>query len=149
MSNGFAGKGQPIDLGGVQAALALLEADTADIWAVVGVETSGSGFLPDRRPKILFERHVFSGRTNHQFDEASPDISNPVPGGYGNGGAAQYDRLSRAMALDRHAALQSASWGLGQVMGYNAEIVGYGSVEEMVSTMVDSENSQLEAMARF
>jgi len=53
------------------------------------------------------------------------------------------------MTLDRHAALQSASWGLGQVMGFNAERVGFGSVEEMVARMVGSENAQVGAMARF
>src|SRR5204863_9082982 len=32
------------------------------------VETSGCGYLPDRRPKILFERHVFSRLTEHRYD---------------------------------------------------------------------------------
>jgi len=37
----------------------LLGVDVATIRAVCDVETSGSGFLPDGRPKILFEGHVF------------------------------------------------------------------------------------------
>jgi hypothetical protein len=28
------------------------------LWSVVVVETSGCGFLPDRRPRILFERRI-------------------------------------------------------------------------------------------
>jgi hypothetical protein len=41
------------------------------------VETSGSGFLPDRRPKILFERYVFSEETGHRFDVSEFDLSDP------------------------------------------------------------------------
>ncbi len=78
---------------------------------------------------------------------SEPDISNPAPGGYGQGGAAQYDRLERAQLLDRGAALRSASWGIGQVMGFNAASAGYASVEEMVTAMRESENEQLLAMA--
>jgi N-acetylmuramidase len=73
------------------------------------VETGGCRFLPDRRPVILFERHIFSRETNHTFDASNSDISNPHAGGYSAGGAAQYDRLQRALALDRKAALRSAS----------------------------------------
>jgi hypothetical protein len=119
----------------------------AEVWAILNVETRGCGFLADRRPMILFERHVFSRETNHRFDASDPDISNPAPGGYGPGGAAQYDRLARALALDRTAALRSASWGIGQLMGFNAEIAGYADVEEMVAAMTASENQQLLGMA--
>jgi hypothetical protein len=149
MSNQYAGKAFPIDSGGMQDALDLLGADAADLWAVIGVETSGCGFQPDRRMKILFERHVFSKTTNHRFDADFPDLSNVVPGGYGPGGAAQYDRLSRAAALDSHATMLSTSWGLGQVMGYNATDVGFATVEDMIAKMADSENAQIEAMASF
>ncbi|NJM92326.1 MAG: N-acetylmuramidase family protein [Rhodospirillaceae bacterium] len=75
--------------------------------------------MPNRRPKILFERHIFHQRTNGKFDATHPDISHPKWGEYGKA-SAQYDRLGRAMALDRQAALESASWGLPQVMGFNA-----------------------------
>jgi len=34
------------------------------LWAVITAETNGCGFLPDRRSKILFERHVFHKRVN-------------------------------------------------------------------------------------
>ena len=113
----------------------------------VTVETRGCGFLPDRRPFILYERHIFSRETDSRFDVAHPDISNRSPGGYGAGGANQYDRLGRAMALDRTAALRSTSWGIGQVMGFNAGTCGYAEVEDMVAAMCISERNQLLAMA--
>jgi hypothetical protein len=149
MADGFAGKATPLDSAGLKDATDLLGVGAPEFWSVVSVETSGCGYLPDRRPKMLFERHIFSQRTGRKYDRDYPDISNPQPGGYSPTGAGEYERLSRAMALDPHAALQSASWGIGQVMGYNAELVGLGSVEQMVAAMSASEGQQLSAMAGF
>ena len=147
--NDFTGKAMLLDSNGLQASLDLLGAGAADLWAVIGVETSGCGFLADRRVKILFERHVFSSQTNHRFDDKYPAISNPVAGGYGAAGGAQYERLASAIALDRKAALGSCSWGVGQVMGYHAPALGFSDIEQMVAAMSDSEDVQLQAMARF
>jgi hypothetical protein len=149
MSNDFKGRALPLDLDGIKAATELLQVGIAELVAVGTVETKGFGFLPDRRPLILFERHIFSKRTGGKFDATHPDISNPKPGGYGAGGAAQYDRLARALPLDRDAALCSASWGLGQVMGFNAQAAGFADAEQMVTAMMDSENAHLLAMAKF
>jgi hypothetical protein len=116
---------------------------------VIHVETSGCGFLPDRRPKILFERHYFSRLTGHRFDQQYPDISNPSAGAYGTGGAHQYDRLLRAMELAHDEALKSASWGIGQIMGEHADTLGFADVNAMVAAMCASEAEQLAAMAAF
>ena len=53
------------------------------------------------------------------------------------------------MKLDREAALQSASWGIGQVMGFNYKAAGFASVDAMVTDMVRDENAQLLAIANF
>lgn len=147
MSLEFSGAGRPLDDEGMAEVSGRLGVGPAEVWAVLTVETGGCGFLPDRRPRILYERHVFSRETDGRFDASYPDISSRTPGGYGAGGANQYDRLGRAIALDRPAALRSASWGIGQVMGYNAGICGYGEVEDMVVAMCRSESDQLLAMA--
>ena len=144
----FSGKALPLDKLGMEEVTDGLRVSAAEVWAILTVETRGCGFLPDRRPAILYERHVFSRETGHQFDASHPDISNREPGGYGAGGAHQYDRLQRALDLDRPAALRSASWGIGQLMGFNAEISGYADVEAMVSAMSESENNQLVGMSR-
>jgi hypothetical protein len=149
MADGFVGNATPLDSTGLKTATDALGVGAPEFWSVVSVETSGCGYLPDRRPKILFERHIFSKRTGGRYDGDYSDISNAQPGGYSPTGAGEYERLGRAMALDSHAALQSASWGIGQVMGYNAELVGFGSVELMVSAMSASEAQQLTAMAGF
>lgn len=118
------------------------------LWAVMSVETHGCGFLPDRRPAILFERHIFHRRTKGAFDDAHPDVSASAPGGY-LGGAAEYSRLERAMTLDRDAALDSTSWGLAQIMGFNAALTRFVTPDGMIAAMADREDAQLQAMADF
>jgi hypothetical protein len=121
--------------------------DVAAVKAVAEVEARGNGFLSDGRPKILFERHKFRKYTRGQFNETHPSISGP-PGGY-QGGAAEYGRLKQAIALDREAALLSASWGRFQIMGFNHEICGYPDVEDFVRAMVESEDRHLQAFIAF
>ncbi|MBI4593023.1 MAG: N-acetylmuramidase family protein, partial [Candidatus Rokubacteria bacterium] len=147
MAEPFRGDALPLDREGLAEVIDRLRVGAAELWAVLNVETRGCGFLPDRRPAMLFERHIFSRETDHRFDTSHPDVSNHLAGGYGAGGAAQYERLQRALALDRRAALRSASWGIGQLMGFNAEIAGYDDVEAMVTAMTASENQQLLGMA--
>lgn len=147
MSDFFSGPGKPINESDFSNACERLAVKPAALWAVLAVETKGFGFFPDRRPKILFERHIFANRTGHAFSVTHPEISGP-PGGY-LGGAAEYGRLANAMALNRAAALESASWGLGQVMGFNAPTAGYASAERMVAAFVNDEGKQLAAMVDF
>jgi hypothetical protein len=109
---------------GLQKASASLGVDLPALWAVMTVETRGCGFLRDKKPVILFERHWFRKLTNGKFDAIAPDLSNKTPGGYGSVND-QHERLARAIGLDRQAALSSASWGLGQVMGFNDGQAGF------------------------
>jgi hypothetical protein len=143
----FVGKSEALSQAGIDAAAAALGVGPAEIWTVLTVETGGCGFLPDRRPQILYERHYFHRLTGGRFDDG--DISDPTAGGYGSPGAHQYDRLERAIALDRPAALASTSWGLGQIMGENYATAGFPDVETMVSAMADSENAQVAALSSF
>jgi len=149
MTQEFIGSGKPLSADGMRSATEQVRVGLPEIWAVLRVETRGCGFLPDRRPQILFERHIFHGETQGRFDTVAPGISNSHPGDYGAGGAHQYDRLAEAMSHDRRAALRSASWGIGQVMGFHAQDLGYPDVEVMVQTMLDAEDAQLDAMLRF
>jgi hypothetical protein len=146
---GFAARGTVLSSGGLEEASQAAGVSSPEIWSVLAVETSGCGFLPDRRPKLLFERHIFHGLTGGRFDAEDSDVSQPGPGGYGRSGAHQYDRLAAAIKLDRNAALQSASWGLGQIMGMNFQAAGFDTAEDMVTAMVESEDRQLLASARF
>jgi hypothetical protein len=148
MSMNFMGRGTPMTRPDFADAVATLNCDDASLWAVFTVETRGFGFFRDRRPQILFERHIFHKRTGGKFSAANPDISNPKAGGY-HGGAAEYDRLAKAMTLNQRAALESASWGLGQVMGFNAVSSGFSDVEAMVTAMVAGEVAQLKSVVGY
>jgi hypothetical protein len=143
----FQGLGRALSSAGLAAVSAMLGTHAAELFTVLTVETKGCGFLPDRRPQILFERHVFHRLTRGAFDDG--DISDPKPGGYGAPGAQQYDRLANAIAKDRAAALQSASWGIGQIMGENFREAGFADVETMVNAMIVGEDEQLGAMGNF
>src|SRR5437868_4453973 len=113
----FSGPATPMTDAAVEAAAQEIGCPVAAVHAVLDVESRG-GFLPDGRPKILFERAYFCRVTGGKYNQSDPDISAPTWGGY-RGGAAEYDRLEEAIGLDREAALKSASWGAFQIMGNN------------------------------
>lgn len=145
----FTGKARPLTAAGIKNAAAIVGATEAHIWAVLAVESKGFGFLPDRRPQILFERHIFARLTDGRFTgPGTSDISRPEAGGY-LGGALEYDRLAKAMKMDETAALKAASWGLPQLMGFNHAVGGHATVQGMVQAFCAGEDAHLGAMARF
>ena len=125
----------------------------AAVVAVLTVETGGvGGFLSDGsgRARILCEAKRFGDGTGHRYDVSNPSISSRV----NNfklyvGGAAEYGRLGAMVSLDRAVGLQSASWGLFQVMGSNWKLLGFDSVEAFVTAMAASEAAHLAAFATF
>jgi hypothetical protein len=151
MPDDFRGAATPLADADLNAAAAELGCERAVIDAVCDVESSGGGFLADGRPKILFEAHAFHGVTRGRWDRTNPNISSPTwdRSLYGAGGAHQYDRLAEAIALDRDAALQSASWGRFQVMGNNYTAAGFANVEAFVQAMCDREAAHLGAFIGF
>jgi hypothetical protein len=143
----FQGAATALSSDGLGAVSQKLSVPAPEIWTVLAVETSGCGYLPDLRPQILYERHIFHRLTQGQYDDG--DLSDPRAGGYGASGAHQYDRLAMAIAKDRTAALESCSWGIGQIMGENYAEAGFDDVEGMVAAMSESEDQQVAAMADF
>ncbi|RSV28676.1 N-acetylmuramidase family protein [Sphingomonas sp. ABOLH] len=128
---------------------ARLGCETAAVKAVVEAEVAIRGpYDSQGRPTILFERHKFHKHTNGRFAAAHPDICNATPGGYGRD-SEQYPKLERAMALDRAAALKSASWGAFQILGENHVQAGHSSVEAFVAAMKKSLLLQVEAFIAF
>jgi hypothetical protein len=125
--------------------------DVACIQAVASVESSGGGFNPDGSPKTLFEGHWFHRYTKGIYAASHPDLSYPkwTKQFYGKTWQAELDRLNRAISLDRHSALMSASWGMFQVMGFNFAICGYKSVEDFYEDMCKDENAQLGAFTSY
>jgi hypothetical protein len=143
----FVGQSRPLTRHGLATAAESLSVGVEELWTVVGVETSGCGFLSTRQPTILYERHIFHRLTNGRFDDG--DISDATAGGYGATGIHQYERLARAMQLDSASALQSTSWGVGQILGTNCGEAGFADVNAMVKAMIDGEDAQLSAVCQF
>lgn len=128
----------------------------AALRAVIEVECKGSGFNPDSTPVILFERHIFRRRLIANGKESlairltkeRPDICYTSMGAYGKY-SQQHDRMSQAAKYDRTSALESASYGIGQVMGYHWKSLGYPSLQSFINSMYRDEASQLDAMIRY
>ncbi|MDP9780958.1 N-acetylmuramidase family protein [Pseudomonas fluorescens] len=147
----------------VQAAQ-ILDVPLASVYAVNEVESKGKGFLANGKPVILFERHIMYRQLatpRHEGDNpdelkrhadqlaaANPAIVNPKAGGYA-GGTAEHQRLSHARLIDDTAALESASWGAFQIMGFHWQRLGYASVQAFVEDMSAGESQQFTAFVRF
>lgn len=138
----------------IEAAAARLGAEVAAVMAVNEVESLGSGFLPDGRPVILFERHIMHrllGETEHDADALAvryPNVVYPKRGGY-MGGGAEHARLATAMGIDPDCALQSASYGQFQIMGFHWQTCGYATPAAFAAAMRESEGRQLAAFVAF
>jgi len=130
-----------------------LNVSVAALRAVAAVESAGDGFLvaPPELPKILFEGHAFHRLTQGRFDTAHPTLSYPkwTKQFYSKTGAGEWTRLNAACALDRRAALQSASWGMFQIMGFNYGLCGYADVDAFVAQQKAGAAEQLECFVRF
>jgi hypothetical protein len=127
-----------------------LRCEVAAIRAVAKVESGGrSGFLPDKRPKVLFESRWFHQLTGGRFDASHPDLSTPTWVRNYAGNAAEYDRLRAAMELDRTAALKATSWGMFQILGVNHPAAGFSDVDSFVRAQLDSEGAHLDAFTSF
>jgi peptidoglycan hydrolase-like protein with peptidoglycan-binding domain len=124
--------------------------------AVREVEAGGAGFRGER-PKILFEGHIFwkqlqqRGIDPGRHETGNEDILYPrwtdAIRKYYRGD--QYARLEKARTINEDAALESASWGLFQILGYHWKSLGYASIQEFVERMHKSEGEHLQAFARF
>ncbi len=130
---------------------ARLDVGVATLRAVAEVESAGSGFLPppDRRPKVLFEGHVFHRLTAGRYGTSHPNLSHPRwdRKQYAGSLAGEWKRLDRAAILDPTAAMQSASWGAFQIMGFNYALCGFDSIGAFVEVQSSGANGQLESFA--
>ncbi len=131
-------------------AASALGVDVPTIKAITEVEARGEGFLRTGEPKILFEPHIFSRLTGGAYDKSHPDISYRQwkRGAYGPEDA-QHEKLGKAARLDRDAAMQSASWGMFQIMGFNWKAAGFKSLQAFVNAMYRGVDGHLDALVGF
>ncbi len=141
----------PLTAAEINEAAQRMGVETAAVRAVLKVESRGSGFGPDGRPVILYEPHIFSRLTERKYDVSHPTISykNWKERPYPKTQAERYKQLAEAYALDKEAALSSASWGLFQIMGMNFAACGFASASAFVQDQAQSEARMLLAFEKF
>jgi hypothetical protein len=123
-----------------------------ELHAFLEVESRGSGFDKKGRPAMLFEPHLF----HRELRDNAAKLAKATAEGLaypkwrsGNYPSDSYPRLFKAMAIDQTAALRSASWGLGQILGSNHRAAGYETPQDMVRAFMDDEEVHLAAMVAF
>lgn len=151
MFNGFKGAAKRLDKTDWPEIAAQIGVGEDELHAFAEVEASGSGFDAKGRVKMLFEPHVFHrelgpGKSRTAAIKAGLAYPKWKPGGYP---ADSYPRLMKAMAIDETAALRSASWGLGQIMGNNCRAAGYATPQKMIEAFAADEEAQLQAIVDF
>lgn len=138
----------------IMSAAKHLNVPVACIHAIAEVESRGAGFIQDGMPSILFERHVFYKRLSiNNLDpipvsQHYPAIASAAPGGY-LGGRKEHERLATAKRVHPQSAIEAASWGRFQIMGYHWKALGYASASSFENAMCSSEAHHLEAFTAF
>lgn len=106
-----------------------------------------------KEPLIRFEGHYFDRRLSPvERDRARhAGLSSPKAGAIANpaGQPARWALLERAAAINRKAAHESTSWGLGQVMGAHWDWLGYASIDAFVAEARSGIAGQVRLMAAF
>lgn len=122
-----------------------------EVHMLIDVETAGSPFDGQGRPKMLYEPHKM-------YAELGPgkerDAAVKAGLAYAKWGtkkypADSYSVLKEAMKINASAALKSCSWGGSQIMGGNHKMAGYATVEDMVNAFCEDAEHHIEAMIAF
>lgn len=128
----------------------------AALQAVAEVESNGQVFaLVNGRnePLIRWEGHYFDARLTgaERALARKQGLASPRAGAVKNP-ASQAERwklLTRATQINKQAALESFSIGLGQVMTAHWKRLGFDHVQDMIALARSSAGGQIEIMARF
>lgn len=114
----------------------------ATLLALVEVETGGKTFEQDgHTPQFLYERHVAWREASKKgvlaaFRRAGlaiPHWSRSTQYKDQRTSAMRLQLIARARRIDEEVANRSASWGLGQTMGFLAEELGFKTATDMVA----------------
>lgn len=134
--------------------------EPAFAYAIIQVEAGKNGLNASGKPIIRFEAHVFNNqlakhghREKHGSWGASTLVGRKVDGVSCEGGqGAENACLQKALEIDKEAAYSSVSMGLGQIMGFNSNLVGYSNAENMYNSFSSGgggEEEQLKAMFKL
>jgi hypothetical protein len=133
--------------------------EPAAMLAIVEVETGGKMFEDDgRTPSLLYERHVAYREANKRSPSllarfrsaglALPKWNPPAQYQDERSSPMRLALIEKARGIDPEVADRSASWGLGQTMGFLCTDLGFETAQEMVEHMVGSMTGQIDCMVR-
>lgn len=146
----FKGKAKRLDDIDLPKLGALIGVGEDELHAFMDVESAGSGFDSQGRPKLLFEPHLFyrnlSGKQRDQAVKEGLAYPNWKRGKYPKD---SYPRLIRAAKINPAAAIKSASWGLMQVLGSHHSMLGYATPQAMVKAFMDDEEAHLKGAVDY
>lgn len=140
----------------LRAAAAEFAVEAAALAAIAELESGGvahAAFDGRREPLVRFEGHYFDRRLagEKRAQARAAGLSSPTAGKVPNpaGQAARWRLLDRAAQIERTAAFESTSWGLGQVMGAHWAWLGYADVDAFVAEARSGALGQARQMARY
>lgn len=129
-----------------------LNVSVSKLRAVVHVEAGKAGFWNDGNMKLLYEGHIAyretDGALRKKLVKAGLAWRSWGDVKYGKASVSRV-RLHKALAIAGKQAYRWASYGLGQVMGFNAPSLGYNDANDMFERFRQSEANQLDGMLRF
>lgn len=139
---------QPGDIAEVARPYGLTE---AHIRTVGEVETAGKSYDSLGQVAFLFEPHIFYKNVPKEKLQVAiqTGLAYPKwkgPGSYPKTPALRWAQFLKAVDLDETAAIKSASWGYGQIMGSEHGECDFASPQEMLTAFYQSEKEQIKAM---
>lgn len=125
-----------------------------NLMAVTHVESAGITFwivggkqVPAARPERHYFYRLLKGA---ERDRAVREgLAHPSLGTLANGREAVYAVIDRMRAINDTVAIESCSWGLGQVMGENWRRLGYSSAQALLAENMSGSAGQIECMMKF
>lgn len=131
----FVGTGKRLNVQDLLDAADKLTGNVATIRAVLEVEAAGAG-LTLRIGRGSCSSRIASTSSSDLAQSATEPSRKAWP-------------IPRAGSIDETAALNSASWGLPQIMGFNYRAAGFPSAKAMVTSMMQGEREQLLAFVNL
>ena len=133
-----------------------IDVEPAALLAVAEVESAGVASWNvngDSLPPIRFEGHYFYRLLKGKQRDAAvaAGLASPKAGVVANPKSykARYALLDRAMTINQEVAIESTSWGLGQVMGSHWKKLGFKNAEALAEMAQSGIAGQVKIMALY
>lgn len=140
----------------IERAARHLGVETAALAAVASLESALQAEIlisGTPQPLIRFEGHYFDRRLSASERETArrQGLSSATAGAIRNPPSqeARWALVNRAASINRAAAHEATSWGLGQVMGAHWSWLGYSSIDAFVAEARAGADGQLRLMTRY